>query len=58
MSRIMEILEVIKEQVESNPILLYMKGSPDQPQCGLLGTGITVTDGVWRAVCLYRHSCQ
>ncbi|MCY4530801.1 MAG: Grx4 family monothiol glutaredoxin [Gammaproteobacteria bacterium] len=30
----MEILEVIKEQVESNPILLYMKGSPDQPQCG------------------------
>ncbi|MEX2489515.1 MAG: Grx4 family monothiol glutaredoxin [Pseudomonadales bacterium] len=30
----MEILETIKEQVESNPILIYMKGSPDQPQCG------------------------
>jgi monothiol glutaredoxin len=30
----MEILEVIREQVEGNPILLYMKGSPDQPQCG------------------------
>jgi len=30
----MEILEEIKSQIESNPILLYMKGSPDQPQCG------------------------
>lgn len=30
----MDILETIKEQVESNPILIYMKGSPDQPQCG------------------------
>jgi monothiol glutaredoxin len=30
----MDIMEQIKEQVESNPILLYMKGSPNQPQCG------------------------
>jgi monothiol glutaredoxin len=30
----MEIMEQIKEQVENNPILLYMKGSPNQPQCG------------------------
>jgi monothiol glutaredoxin len=30
----MEILEVIKEQVETHPILIYMKGSPDAPQCG------------------------
>ena len=30
----MDILETIKDQVESNPILLYMKGSPNQPQCG------------------------
>lgn len=30
----MDILETIKEQVEKNPILIYMKGSPDQPQCG------------------------
>jgi monothiol glutaredoxin len=29
-----DILESIKEQVESNPILLYMKGSPEAPQCG------------------------
>ena len=30
----MEIIETIKGQVESNPILIYMKGSPDAPQCG------------------------
>jgi monothiol glutaredoxin len=29
-----DILESIKEQVESNPIMLYMKGSPQAPQCG------------------------
>ena len=29
-----EIIEVIKQQIESNPIILYMKGSPNQPQCG------------------------
>jgi len=27
-------MDTIKEQIESNPILLYMKGSPQQPQCG------------------------
>jgi|TARA_B100001540_G_scaffold101217_1_gene91128 monothiol glutaredoxin len=30
----MSIENEIKEQIESNPILLYMKGSPDSPQCG------------------------
>lgn len=30
----MDVMERIKQQVESNPILLFMKGSPDFPQCG------------------------
>jgi monothiol glutaredoxin len=30
----MDILDVIKDQIDSNPIILYMKGSPNQPQCG------------------------
>ena len=30
----METLEEIKTQVKENPILLYMKGSPEAPQCG------------------------
>ncbi len=29
-----EVVATIKEQIESNPILLYMKGSPEAPQCG------------------------
>ena len=30
----MSIEENIKKQIEDNKILLYMKGSPDKPQCG------------------------
>ena len=30
----MDIEQEIKEQISPNPILLYMKGSPDSPQCG------------------------
>ncbi|MDO6681611.1 MULTISPECIES: Grx4 family monothiol glutaredoxin [unclassified Oceanobacter] len=30
----MDIMEVIKDQIASNDILLYMKGSPNQPMCG------------------------
>ncbi len=30
----MTILEDLETQVKSNPILLYMKGSPETPQCG------------------------
>ncbi|MGS2723935.1 Grx4 family monothiol glutaredoxin [Porticoccus sp. GXU_MW_L64] len=30
----MEIMDTIRDQVESNDVILYMKGSPNQPQCG------------------------
>ena len=30
----MDIVQTIKDQIASNPILLYMKGSPQAPQCG------------------------
>ena len=30
----MDIMETIRDQVENNSVLLYMKGSPNQPQCG------------------------
>ena len=32
----MDVLERIKEQVENNPIIIYMKGTPQFPQCGFL----------------------
>lgn len=30
----MDALERIKQQVTENPIIIYMKGTPDFPQCG------------------------
>ena len=27
-------LDTIKDQISNNPILLYMKGNPQMPQCG------------------------
>ncbi|GIX30124.1 MAG: glutaredoxin [Porticoccaceae bacterium] len=30
----MDIMEIIKQQIEENPVILYMKGSPEAPQCG------------------------
>jgi monothiol glutaredoxin len=30
----MSVEETIKDQINSHSILLYMKGSPEQPQCG------------------------
>src|SRR5690554_8033623 len=30
----MDINETIKNQLDANPIILYMKGSPQAPQCG------------------------
>jgi monothiol glutaredoxin len=30
----METVDKIKQQIEENPILLYMKGSPKLPSCG------------------------
>ena len=30
----MDVIDTIRDQIESNPIILYMKGSPNQPECG------------------------
>lgn len=30
----MDVLDRIREQVESNAVVVYMKGTPQMPQCG------------------------
>lgn len=30
----MDVLERIQQQVDSNPVIIYMKGTPQLPQCG------------------------
>ncbi len=36
----MDVIEKIKSQLSSNPVLLYMKGTPDFPQCGFSATAV------------------
>jgi monothiol glutaredoxin len=34
----MSVQDIIKQQVEGHPVVLYMKGSPQSPQCGFSAT--------------------
>ncbi|HHJ39460.1 MAG: glutaredoxin [Methylothermaceae bacteria B42] len=38
----MNVQERIKQQLKENPILLYMKGTPDFPQCGFSGRVVEI----------------
>ncbi len=38
----MDTQEKIRSQVTSNPVVLYMKGSPKFPQCGFSGLAIQI----------------
>ncbi|NMG66378.1 Grx4 family monothiol glutaredoxin [Azoarcus indigens] len=38
----MDIQDVIREQVSSNPVVLYMKGVPQMPQCGFSATAVQI----------------
>jgi monothiol glutaredoxin len=38
----MDVNERIKKQLESYPVLLYMKGTPDFPQCGFSAKTVAV----------------
>jgi monothiol glutaredoxin len=35
-----DVIERIKSQLSSNPVLLYMKGTPDFPQCGFSAAAV------------------
>ena len=38
----MSVQDVIKAQVAGNPVVLYMKGTPQAPQCGFSQTAILI----------------
>jgi monothiol glutaredoxin len=40
-----DIIERIRQQVASEPVLLYMKGTPDFPQCGFSGRAVQILEG-------------
>jgi monothiol glutaredoxin len=38
----MDVQERIKQQVSSNPVVLYMKGTAQFPQCGFSGLAVQI----------------
>lgn len=38
----MEVLEQLKQQIAENPVILFMKGTPDFPQCGFSARAVQV----------------
>ena len=36
----MDVTQRIQEQLKSNPVILYMKGTPDFPQCGFSASAV------------------
>lgn len=40
----MSVIERIKDQIENNKVVLYMKGTPDFPQCGFSSQAVQVLD--------------
>ncbi len=38
----MSAQQIIEQQVTTNPVVLYMKGTPQFPQCGFSGTAVQI----------------
>jgi monothiol glutaredoxin len=41
-----DVNERIKDQIENNSVLLYMKGTPDFPQCGFSGQTVAALKAI------------
>ncbi len=44
----MDVNERIKEQLDSNPVMVYIKGTPDFPQCGFSGQTVAALKSIGR----------
>jgi monothiol glutaredoxin len=40
----MNVIERIKNHIENNPVVLFMKGTPDFPQCGFSGQTVQILE--------------
>lgn len=38
----MNVIERIEQQLKEHPVILYMKGTPDFPQCGFSGRAVEI----------------
>ncbi len=41
----MSVQDIIRDQVSGHPVVLYMKGSPQMPQCGFSAMAVQVLQG-------------
>jgi monothiol glutaredoxin len=41
---VMDTQEMIKKQVSENPVVLYMKGTPDAPMCGFSAAAVQILE--------------
>ncbi len=40
----MDTQEVIKQQITENPVVLYMKGTPEAPMCGFSAAAVQILE--------------
>jgi monothiol glutaredoxin len=40
----MDMQQVIKEQISGHPVVLYMKGTPQAPQCGFSANALAILE--------------
>ncbi|GJL76538.1 MAG TPA: Grx4 family monothiol glutaredoxin [Nitrosomonas sp.] len=38
----MSVEDTIEQQISNHPVVLYMKGSPEQPQCGFSANAVNI----------------
>ena len=50
----MDVNERIKQQLDENAVLLYMKGTPDFPQCGFSGQTVAALKAIGRCEVFVR----
>lgn len=41
---VMDTQEIIKKQVTENPVVLYMKGTPEAPMCGFSAAAVQILE--------------
>jgi monothiol glutaredoxin len=42
----MDVQSLIKQQVTTHPVVLYMKGTPQQPQCGFSANAVRILNAL------------
>ena len=50
-----DVEQLIRDQIKDNKVLIYMKGTPQFPQCGFSARSIEVLTQIGRPICVCKH---